>query len=58
MKVKHNRSIVVRLVAVLEMTMLAGSFFSILGRGPRVYQTGKISAVNLYIVHNYVIFGE
>ena len=38
-------------------------FFAILGRGPRVFQIGKSSAVNpliekFDIVHNYIIFGQ
>ena len=40
-----------------------GIFFSILGRGPRAFQIGKINVVNpligkTVIVHNHVIFGQ
>ena len=33
---------------VFEKLCIQGFFFSILGRGPRAFQIGKISAVNHY----------
>ena len=41
----HCNTIVILLS---ETFMVAGIFFAILGRGPRAFQIGKISAVNHY----------